>query len=167
MCFILDHINCLINITCYGAFCKQAMSTTTSCINSCIVRVSLAGRVLLVKNKKRHWEFPGGKIDEVKDKFSAHGEFIDLLKACSREFQEEVGNNVGCIGCPDKVLYRKESNTVFFVYTYQPCVFDCFEKYVKLSSSDQAIEDIREFSVDELPKLSFATDKVLIDQIIK
>lgn len=139
----------------------------SSCINSCIVRINYRGRVLLVKNKKRQWEFPGGKIEDQKDRFTMNGEFVDLLKGCSREFQEEVGNDIGCIGCPDKVLYRKQSNTVFFVYIYQPCVFDCFQKYMKIISNDDSIEDVREFEVHDLPILSFGTDKLLLDQVMR
>lgn len=141
-------------------------------MNTCIIRFNNKSDVLLIKHRDRQWEFPGGKIDNEKDCYKGSG-FIDLIKSVSREFKEEVGNGLGCIGCPCEMIFKQDSSTIFFVYKYQPCVFNCFEKYKEtlqdkiLNSPDSKIECIKEFKINELPLLSFETDRELIKLINK
>ena len=135
--------------------------------NACIVRVTLDNKVLLVKHNERGWEFPGGKIDSSKDRFK-DTQIIDLLHVATREFHEEVSNQIGCTGSPSHVLYQQNYRTVFFVYKDQQCVFDFFEKYQSILSKDEAIEQVRQFKLSELDKLgfSFESDKGLIKAIL-
>ena len=136
-------------------------------VNACIVRVTLDNKILLVKHHERGWEFPGGKIDPSKDRFK-DTQVIDLLHTATREFQEEVSEQIGCMGSPSNVLYEQEYRTVFFVYKDQQCVFDCFDKYKEFLSKDDAIEQIQQFKLDEIVdiKFSFESDKQLIKAIL-
>lgn len=136
-------------------------------MNACIVRCSIDDKVLLVKHKTRGWEFPGGKIDNEKDRFE-NTEMIDLLHTATREFHEEVSGQIGCVGSPTKVLFNTEYKTVFFVYTKQMCIFDCFDEYEHfLVSEDEAIEDVEQFSIEDINNItfSFENDKKLIETI--
>lgn len=136
-------------------------------MNACVVRFTVDNKVLLVKHNQRGWEFPGGKIDSSKDCF-ADTNIIDLLKTATREFHEEVSDRIGCVGVPNKVLYEPNYGTVFFVYCNQDCVFDCFDKYSKQLSKDEAIDEVRQFELSEIDniKFSFDSDKQLIKTVL-
>lgn len=136
-------------------------------MNACIVRFTVDEKVLLVKHHERGWEFPGGKIDSSKDRFENTG-IIDLLKTATREFHEEVSDQIGCVGVPDKILFEPSYRTVFFVYSNQDCLFGCFDKYSVCLSNDDAIDEVRQFDLSEIDalKFSFDSDKELIKTIL-
>jgi 8-oxo-dGTP pyrophosphatase MutT (NUDIX family) len=140
-------------------------------MNACIVRCTIDKKVLLVKHRRRQWEFPGGKVDFFKDDFGEDTGYYDLLKTATREFQEEVSDEIGCIGSPDKILFKPfepEGDTVFFVYLNQLCAFDCFTKYKAKLSQDEAIEQVQQFDLNEINELyfSYEHDKNLINALL-
>ena len=140
-------------------------------MNACIVRFTIDNKILLVKNRNRGWEFPGGKVDYEKDKLKggSRSNIIDLLQAATREFKEEVSEYIGCVGSPSKILFEPTHHTVIFVFKDQDCAFDCFEKYEHYLSCDPAIEEVKQFEVSEIDQLkfSFESDKQLIYDITK
>ena len=150
-------------------------------MNACIVRICSDNKVLLVKNRERQWEFPGGKIDEITDRVDdANGnsptrDIIDLLKAAKREFHEEISNDIECIGNPSKILFNLKHKTVFFVYQNQEIIIDCVDRVDQLSSTDAAIEDVKQFdcakisisNTDDPIPFSFECDKQIIQTLLK
>jgi hypothetical protein len=87
-------------------------------------------------------------------------QFVDLNKISSRQFIQQVGNNnsTSCVGRPDMVLYNNEYRTIYLVYMYQSNIFD-FD-----SNDNNPV--LQEFEVNELPELSFDSDKTLIEGIL-
>lgn len=142
-------------------------------MNACIVRCTHDNKILLVKHRERSWEFPGGKVDFYKDDFAENLGYYDLLKTATREFQEEVTNQIGCVGAPDHVLYKydpaSEYSTVFFVYKESVCLFDCFDKYKLKLSHDEAIHSVKEFAAHEINELyfSYPEDRDLIIKLLE
>jgi len=134
-------------------------------MNACIICVTTEETILFVKHKDRGWEFPGGKIDFLKDRFR-NTNLIDLLQTATRELHEEVSQQIECVGVPGRILYDPSVyvNTIFFVYYDQPYL----DKNVIQLSHDDAIDDINYFKLSDIDmvELSFQIDKELINTIL-
>ena len=137
-------------------------------VNACIIRCTVDNKVLLVKHCSRGWEFPGGKMDSTRDKFKDTNT-IDLIKCATREFHEEVSDQIGCVGSPSNVLFSPSYSTVFLVYRDQDCVFDCFENYQIYLSNDPAIEKVQQFTLEQLDNITFSfdSDKQLLNSFLR
>ncbi len=91
------------------------------------------GEVLLVKNPRRGWEFPGGQVE--------NGE--DLIQAVIREVKEEAGVDIKVIS-----LAGVYSNTKSYLgwdnKTFVPTkvIFDFIAEYIdgELKTSEESIE---------------------------
>lgn len=91
------------------------------------------GEVLLVKNPRRGWEFPGGQVE--------NGE--DLIQAVTREVKEEAGVDIKVIS-----LAGVYSNTKSYLgwdnKTFVPTkvIFDFIAEYIdgELKTSEESIE---------------------------
>lgn len=102
-------------------------------------------KVLLVKNPRKGWEYPGGEIE--------NGEtIIDGLK---REIKEESGIDadvVNVVGIYSNTKKKQGFNGVKVIPTIVTIDFICRYVSGKLATSDES-EDVRWFSKEEAEKL--------------
>ncbi len=123
-------------------------------------------QILLVKHKTRNWEFPGGKIDfGCKDQWNKT-EFVDLENTAKRELFEETGIQTHNFTF-HKVIYNREFKILFFLYHCSTNT-ETHTHYIDTTPDiNDSIKEARYFHIDQIPKLSFICDKIIIFELRK
>lgn len=135
----------------------------------CIIR-RFQNQVLLVHNKQRGgWEFPGGNL-ESSDLISEHGfqnlHVYNLLKGAHREYTEETESTEKEIqeiaeGKVKGLYYNSDTGTLFILIKAKNSFL---ERTVRF---DGGIDYAKEFNFENLPELSFPSDKAVLLEIKK
>jgi 8-oxo-dGTP pyrophosphatase MutT (NUDIX family) len=135
------------------------------CVVKCYIDDDETSHVLLVHHKDRDgWEFPGGKLEEddlIDCSNFANLKVYDILKSAHREFIEETESEM-----IDEELsgiyYNANVGTLFLVCrrTHSPFM----EREI---TTDSSIDYVKEFDLNDLPKMSFPTDNTIIIDALK
>jgi len=134
------------------------------CVVRCYSNTKCEKRILLVHHKDRDgWEFPGGKLDDddlIDCSNFTNLKVFDILKSAHREFIEETETEM-VDGKLSGIYYNANVGTLFLVY-------DAHSSFTEKSiTTDTTIDYVKEFDINELPKLSFPTDNAVIINILK
>lgn len=122
----------------------------------CVVINTKSNEILLVKNKNRSWEFPGGKSEHSDSNYQTDNTIIDLDKTAFREFKEETGLNLALFK-HIRTLYR--DNILYFIYTIQNNIIP------SINLNDTSITEAKWWNLDDLPSLSYPEDLNIIKTV--
>lgn len=127
-------------------------------MNVCCACVRNGNSILLVKNKDRAWELPGGKSESSDFIEFGSEKLLNVMEVGKRELFEETGMNTSGIGVRlDGILFNIERNTLFLRFNV---LLPTYSKPIQ----DASIVDFKWMSCQEIEflELSFESDRAFI-----
>lgn len=136
-------------------------------MNVCIVLLDrINNRILMVKNRERGIEFPGGKSE---NQDILNETIINIKQVGYREFMEETNYRIENMQIED-IHYVSDANTLMLVSTNYKIVRNNTGDGIK-SKLDEVIVESKWWDIDDILdgrcKLSYESDRAYISILVK